>query len=57
MAYATGRSQLVDAAAPRAIPAGTYDCGDGYFDPAAGCVRTYEGGELRTPGTHPPVRG
>lgn len=44
-----GRSQLVDGDNPPAIPPGTYDCGDGYYDPTTRHVCSYQGDVLREP--------
>jgi hypothetical protein len=47
----TGRSQLTNLTPSREIPAGCYDCGDGFYNPVSRVVNTYEGKFLRNAGT------
>ncbi|XP_075900947.1 MORN repeat-containing protein 5 [Nelusetta ayraudi] len=42
-----GESQLTDRHPPLVIPAGCYDCGDGFYDPDTRVVTTYDGDFLR----------
>lgn len=46
----SGESQLTDRHPPLVIPAGCYDCGDGFYDPATRVVTTYDGDFLRNAG-------
>ncbi|KAG7266495.1 hypothetical protein CRUP_016867 [Coryphaenoides rupestris] len=46
-----GESQLTDTHPARLVPAGCYDCGDGFYDPVSRVVSTYaEGRFLRSAG-------
>ncbi|KAK7896273.1 hypothetical protein WMY93_021598 [Mugilogobius chulae] len=42
-----GESQLTDRHPARVIPAGCYDCGDGFYDPSSRVVTSYSGRFLR----------
>lgn len=46
----SGESQLTDRHPPLVIPAGCYDCGDGFYDPITRVVTTYDGDFLRNAG-------
>lgn len=46
----SGESQLTDRHPPLVIPAGCYDCGDGFYDPDTRVVTTYDGDFLRNAG-------
>jgi hypothetical protein len=47
----TGRSQLVDAQNAPKLPAGTFDTGDGYYDPTTRAICAYADGKVvRSPG-------
>lgn len=46
----SGESQLTDRHPPLLIPAGCYDCGDGFYDPNTRVVTTYDGDFLRNAG-------
>ena len=46
----TGRSQLTDKLPPPSIPIGTYDTGDGYYEPWSGKVFSYVKEFLREAG-------
>lgn len=45
-----GRSQLTNDVAPREIPDGCYDCGDGFYNPKSRVVSTYNNKFLRNAG-------
>ncbi|XP_062930255.1 MORN repeat-containing protein 5 isoform X2 [Mobula hypostoma] len=42
-----GRSQLTNRDPPRTIPAGCYDCGDGFYNPKTRVITDYNGEFLR----------
>jgi hypothetical protein len=44
-----GLSLLVDKGQPETIPIGSYDVGDGYYNPETGEICTYDGKKLRMP--------
>eukprot|EP00729_Bicosta_minor_P003068 gene3068-30004_t len=44
-----GLSQLVDKGLPKKIPIGTFDVGDGYYNPDTNEVLSYDGRQLRMP--------
>lgn len=46
----SGESQLTDRHPPLVIPAGCYDCGNGFYDPNTRVVTTYDGDFLRNAG-------
>ena len=45
-----GRSQLANQDPPPAIPQGMYDCGDGFYDPLARKIISYDMVFLRNTG-------
>ena len=45
----SGSTQQTRDATPYIIPPGTYDTGDGYYEPVKSIIYTYEGSILRTP--------
>lgn len=50
MSAVSGESQLTDRHPPLVIPAGCYDCGDGFYDPDTRVVTTYDDDFLRNAG-------
>lgn len=45
----SGATQQTRDMKPHVIPQGTYDTGDGYYEPVKSIIYTYEGHILRTP--------
>uniref|UniRef100_A0A3P9H0N1 MORN repeat-containing protein 5 n=1 Tax=Oryzias latipes TaxID=8090 RepID=A0A3P9H0N1_ORYLA len=43
-----GESQMTDLHPPRPIPAGCYDCADGFYDPVTRVITSYSGGFARS---------
>ena len=51
-----GMSQLVDKGEPIPVPQGTFDVGDGYYDPEIHEIRSYDGKPLRKPNSKEAAR-
>lgn len=45
-----GESQMTYLHPPRPIPAGCYDCADGFYDPVTRVITSYSGGFVRSAG-------
>lgn len=54
MACLAGESQLTNLDPPRVIPEGSYDCGDGFYDPQSRVITDYKHNFLRNAGERVP---